>query len=115
MENSGCVEGFRNATLTTVGNCLELYTYIYIYIYMYMSVCTLTRSPCTNCVHGLATGLSITIARVCKVKAITFQASTGPEAPRYQDIRHMKVVRLSALRTAPWYSFLLEADSTPGP
>ena len=44
------------------------------------------------------------------------------EAPRFQDSRHMKVVRLSALRTgrqAPrkysWYSFMLEADSTPGP
>ena len=36
------------------------------------------------------------------------------EAPRFQDNRHMKVVRLSALRTTaftprkyPWYSFLL--------
>ena len=47
------------------------------------------------------------------------------EAPRFQDSRHMKVVMLSALRTdrlyAPppkkysWYSFLLEAESTPGP
>ena len=44
------------------------------------------------------------------------------EAPRYQDSRHMKVVRLSAPRTGrlyqtrkyPWYSFLLEAVSTPG-
>jgi len=47
------------------------------------------------------------------------------EAPRFPDIRHMKVVRLSALRTGrlyplpprkySWYSFLLEAESTPGP
>ena len=41
------------------------------------------------------------------------------EAPRFEDIRHMKVVRLSALRTAPrkysWYSFLLEVESTLGP
>jgi len=43
------------------------------------------------------------------------------EAPRFQDNRHMKVVRLSALRTGllyprkySWYSFLLEAESTPG-
>ena len=40
------------------------------------------------------------------------------EAPRFQDNRHMKVVRLLALRTGrfllPWYSFLLEAESTPG-
>ena len=44
------------------------------------------------------------------------------EAPRFQDNRHMKVVRLSALRTGrlypkkySWYSFLSEAESTPGP
>jgi len=42
--------------------------------------------------------------------------------PKFQDSRHMKVVRLSALRTGhlyprkySWYSFLLEAESTPGP
>ena len=40
------------------------------------------------------------------------------EAPRFIDNRHMKVVRLAALRTGrlyPWYSFLLEAESTTGP
>jgi hypothetical protein len=43
------------------------------------------------------------------------------EAPRFLDNRHMKVVRLSALPAAftprkdSWYSFLLEAESTPGP
>jgi hypothetical protein len=45
------------------------------------------------------------------------------EAPRFQDTQHMKVVRLSALRTGrlytpkkySWYSFLLETESTPGP
>ena len=48
------------------------------------------------------------------------------EAPRFQDSRHTQVVRLSALRTGrlpppppprkySWYSFLLEAESTPGP
>ena len=42
------------------------------------------------------------------------------KAPIFQDSRHMKVVRLSALRTGrfhprkyAWYSFLLEAESTP--
>ena len=43
------------------------------------------------------------------------------EAPTFQDNRHMKVVRLSALRTGHlypprkyyWYSFLLEAEPTP--
>jgi hypothetical protein len=47
----------------------------------------------------------------------------GVEATRYIDNRHMKVVRLSALnasrlyppRKYSWYSFLLEAESTPGP
>ena len=41
------------------------------------------------------------------------------EAPIFQDNQHMKVVRLSALRTGrftprkySWYSFLLEAEST---
>ena len=47
------------------------------------------------------------------------------EVPRFRDNRHMKVVRLSALRTGriyppplrkyPWYSFLLEVESTQGP
>jgi len=42
-------------------------------------------------------------------KAIQLQAWTGPEgfqqveAPRFQDNRHMKVVRLSALRTGRLY------------
>ena len=44
-----------------------------------------------------------------KGKAIPLQAWTGPEgsrkveAPRFQDNRHMKVVRLSALRTNRLY------------
>jgi len=44
------------------------------------------------------------------------------EAPRFRDIRHMKVVRLSALRTDRLYtqeifldSFLLEAETTSEP
>ena len=42
------------------------------------------------------------------------------ELPRFQDNRHMKVVRLSRTgrlypRKYSWYSFLLEAESTPGP
>jgi len=45
----------------------------------------------------------------CKAKAIPLQAWTGPEgfqeveAPRFQDNRHIKVVRLSALRTGRLY------------
>ena len=45
------------------------------------------------------------------------------EAPRFQDNQHMWVVGLSALRNGcfypprkySWCSFLLEAESTPGP
>jgi hypothetical protein len=44
------------------------------------------------------------------------------EAPGFHDSQHMKVVRLSAYAPAAftprkyfWYSFLLEAESTPGP
>jgi hypothetical protein len=45
------------------------------------------------------------------------------EAPRIPDNRHMKVAKLSALQTErlsrpgdiPWYSFVLRAESTPGP
>jgi uncharacterized protein (DUF2384 family) len=64
-----------------------------------------------------------------KGKAIPLQAWTRPEGSkrlrltRFQDNRHMKVVRLSALctdclyppRKYSWYSFELEAESTPGP
>ena len=45
------------------------------------------------------------------------------EASIFLDDRHMKVVRLLALRSVrlypprkySWYSFLLQAESTPGP
>ena len=45
------------------------------------------------------------------------------EAPRFQDSRHMKVVKVVSPTHRPplpprkysWYSFLLEAESTPGP
>jgi hypothetical protein len=52
------------------------------------------------------------------VQALGFQEV---EAPRFQDSQHMAVVRLSALRLPSppkkysWYSFLLEAESNPGP
>jgi hypothetical protein len=59
-------------------------------------------------------------------KAIPWQAWRSPEgsmsleAPIFQDNRHMKVIRLSALSTGrlnpprsySWYSFLLKAEST---
>jgi hypothetical protein len=37
------------------------------------------------------------------------------ETPRFQDNWQVEVVRLSALCTSRFYSFLLEAVSTPGP
>ena len=46
---------------------------------------------------------------IIKAKAIPLQAWTGPEgfreveAPRFQDIRHIKVIRLSVLRTDRLY------------
>jgi len=43
------------------------------------------------------------ISKKIKVKAIPLQAWTGPEGSRFQDIRHMKVVRLSAPRTGRLY------------
>jgi hypothetical protein len=52
----------------------------------------------------------------------TLWAFQEVQAPRFQENRHMKAVRLSAPRTGrlypmkySWYSFLLEAESTPGP
>ena len=64
-----------------------------------------------------------------KGKAIPLQGLDRPwglqevEAPGFQDNRHLKAVRLSALRTGRlyprgryfWYSFLLEAELTIGP
>ena len=43
------------------------------------------------------------IAVETKGKAIPLHSRTGPEAPRFQDSRHMKVVSLSALRTGRVY------------
>jgi len=77
--------------------------------------------------HG-STNIKLTVHRTVSIKskgkAIPLQAWKEPcgfqeaEAPRVQDNRHMKVVRLSALLTGPLYPqeiFLLEAESTPGP
>ena len=63
-----------------------------------------------------------------KNKVMPVQASRGSEGsrrfrlPDFKTNRPMKVVRLSAVRTGLlyppkyyWYSFLLEAESKPGP
>jgi len=76
--------------------------------------------------HGSTAERNICIG---KAKTIPVQANYWPwgfwevEALRFPDNRHMKVVRLSALVTGrlylppprkhSWYSFLIEADSTP--
>ena len=79
--------------------------YMCIYIYIYINIDNHWRQ--SNPITGLN-------------RPWEFQEA---EAPRFQDSRHMKVVRLSALRTGrlylprkcSWYSFLLDAESTPGP
>jgi len=61
-------------------------------------------------------------------EAVPVQAWASPEGsrslrlPEFLDSRHMKEARLSVVRTAtlthrkhPWYSFLLEYESTPVP
>jgi len=71
-------------------------------------------------------GVTVTVAQhnICNITGLNrhwgFQES---DAPRFQDSWHMKVVSLSALHTGclypprkySCYSFLLEAESTPGP
>ena len=54
------------------------------------------------------------------VKAVPLQAWSGPEGSRKLRLPNFMTTaqdggRLSALRTGRWYSFLLEAESTPGP
>jgi hypothetical protein len=73
---------------------------------MYVCVCVCVRSTC-----------------LCKGRAIPLQALTGPEGSRRLRLPDFKTIgtwRLSALHTShprkySWYSFLLEAESTPGP
>jgi hypothetical protein len=71
---------------------------------------------------------NIRIGRGTVLKVVPLQARCGPQGsrrlrlPDFHDIRHMKVVRSSALRTGrlypqecSWYSFSQGAESTPGP
>jgi hypothetical protein len=96
---------------------------------------TWTGVPCSTSV--LVSYLSITTAKTtsttqyqCKGKGevVPLQARCGPEGSRrlrlldFHDIRHMKVVRLSASHTGrlhpqvcSWYSFSLGVESTAGP
>jgi hypothetical protein len=45
----------------------------------------------------------IMLHKLVRGKAIPLQVWTGPEGSRFQDTRHMKVVRSSTLRTIPLY------------
>jgi len=66
-------------------------------------------------------GRCLVLQHVSKEKAIPLQARTGfqqVQAPRLQDNRHMKVVKLSALRAftprkCSWYSFLVKGWVDP--
>ena len=69
-------------------------------------VCRINRAVCTLYSHG-ATKCRMPEDRHLNIqtssKAIPFQPRICPQAPRVQDSRHMKVVRLSALRTGRLY------------
>jgi len=52
-------------------------------------------------------GVTVKVEYYVAGKSIPLQAWTGPEgfrSPRFQDNRHMKVVRLSALRNGRHYT-----------
>jgi len=80
--------------------------------------------PCINQTYNF---FKITNALECKGKPVPLQAWTGPES--YRNLRFSDFVtmaqdggRLSAYAPAAftprkysWYSFLFEAESTPGP
>jgi len=65
------------------------------------------------------------IGKKKKGKAVPLQAWTGPEGSRKlrfpdfvttaQDGGRLSAPATSTLRKYSWYSFLLEAESTPGP
>jgi hypothetical protein len=59
----------------------------------------------------------IEVTAIIKDKAIPLQASTGPEGYRGLGLPDFKTIgtRRWEGRKCSWYSFLLEADSTPGP
>ena len=99
--------------------CVYIY-YIYIYVRIYVCVCVLYNNIwsvdlylvccCFICRGRWFRYEPNTIVCRCKKKAIPVQACYNPigfqefEAPRFSDIRHMKVVRLSALRTGRLHS-----------
>ena len=94
-------KGFLNVQILPVCNLVD---YLLCFLCLFFILCTyrafycLLFIICTNkCIY------------IYKGKAIALHAWTGPEAsrrleaPRFLDNRHMKVVRLSALRTGRLY------------
>jgi len=71
--------------------------------------------------HHIILSPSYTVKQSHYSPGLTLTVFQKVEATRFKDSRHVKVVRLSALRTGrlypgkySWCSFLLEAESTPG-
>ena len=66
-----------------------------------------------------ASYVQVSVAKSTKFKAILVQASTGPEGSRRLRLSDFQAIGTRRLplpqRKCSWYSFLLEAESTPGP
>jgi hypothetical protein len=92
------------------------------------SYCVITSHTWTSAVTNIDSNYNVTPLDG-KGKTIPVQAYRGTEdtrrlrLPGFSDNQHIKLARLSALCTShfippnvdPWYSFLLQAESTPGP
>ena len=92
----------------------------------YVKRCTIVFFPYQPVCNLCSFYRVIFVVQSGKVKVVPLQTRCGPEGsrrfrfPDFHDIRHMKVVRSSALRTGrlypqecSWYSFSLGAQSTP--
>jgi hypothetical protein len=108
--------------------CVRARAYVYYAITVGILICTLYAVALSVVGGDLGVNLTQLFVAVRK-NAVQLQSCYNPigfhqiDAPRFLDSRHMKVLRLSALRTGraftprkySWYTFLLEAESTPEP